>query len=167
MVWWCLSRSPSDSPYIRPSRSPSVGSLHFSPTSFDILSWNFAYDFVLMCHRSSLSVLTLCWFLKELSLFLYTRLQMGHIMVWWCPSGSPSVRVSVRPFSTLFSYMLWHIELKFCTSLCFYVLQIKFECSHFASIFMPPAWKVRRGHLVFGSSVRLFVRLSVCLFVRP
>ena len=28
-------------------------------------------------------------------------------------------------------------------------------------IFMPPAWKVRRGHLVFGSSVRLSVRLSV------
>ena len=51
------------------------------------------------------------------------------------PSDSPSVRVSVRPFSTLFSYTLWHIELKFCTSLCFNVLQIKFECRHFASIF--------------------------------
>ena len=45
------------------------------------------------------------------------------------PSGlRPSVRVSVRPFSALFSYMLWHIELKFCTWLCFNVLQIKFEC---------------------------------------
>ena len=30
-------------------------------------------------------------------------------------------------------------------------------------VFMPPAWKVRRGHLVFGSSVRP----SVCPFVRP
>ena len=65
---------------------------------------------------------------------------MGRIMVWWCPSGSPSVHpsvrpVSVRPFSALFSYMLWHIELKFCTWLCFSVLQIKFECRHFASIF--------------------------------
>ena len=57
-------------------------------------------------------------------------------MVWWCPSGSPSVRlVSVHPFSALFSYMLWHIELKFCTWLCFNVLQIKFECHYFASIF--------------------------------
>ena len=28
-------------------------------------------------------------------------------------------------------------------------------------IFMPRAWKIRRGHLVIGSSVRLFVRLSV------
>ena len=46
-----------------------------------------------------------------------------------------SVRVSVRPFSALFSYTLWHIELKFCTWLCFSVLQIKFECCHFASIF--------------------------------
>ena len=56
------------------------------------------------------------------------------------PSIHPSVRlsvrpVSVRPFSALFSYMLWHIELKFCTWLCFDVLQIKFECRHFASIF--------------------------------
>ena len=72
--------------------------------------------------------------------FLYARLQTGRIMVWWCPSGSPSVRlsvrpVSVRPFSALFSYMLWHIQLKFCTWLCFNVLQIKFECHHFASIF--------------------------------
>ena len=45
---------------------------------------------------------------------LYACLQTGRIMVWWCPS----VRVSVRPFSALFSYMLWHIELKFCTWLC-------------------------------------------------
>ena len=37
--------------------------------------------------------------------------------------------------------MLWHIKLKFCIWLCFTVLQIKFECHQFASIFvgvMPP-----------------------------
>ena len=67
--------------------------------------------------------------------FLYARLQTGRIMVWWCPSVRPSVRLSVHPFSALFSYMLWHIELKFCAWLCFTVLQIKFECRHFASIF--------------------------------
>ena len=32
-------------------------------------------------------------------------------------------------------------------------------------IFMPLAWKVRQGHLVIGSSVRLSVCLSVCPFV--
>ena len=37
-------------------------------------------------------------------------------------------------FSTLFSYMLWHIELKFCIKLCFTVLQINFECRQFTSI---------------------------------
>ena len=52
------------------------------------------------------------------------------------PSVRLSVRpVSVRPFSALFSYMLWHIELKFWTWLCFDVLQIEFDCRHFASIF--------------------------------
>ena len=37
--------------------------------------------------------------------------------------------------------MLWHIELKFCIWLCFIVLQTKFECRQFASMFvgvMPP-----------------------------
>ena len=34
-----------------------------------------------------------------------------------------------------FSFMLWHIELKFCIWLCFTVLQIKFECRQFVSIF--------------------------------
>ena len=79
--------------------------------------------------------------------FLNARLQTGRIMVWWCPSGSPFVRLSVRPsvrpglrpsvrpFSALFSYILWHIELKFCTWLCFDVLQIKSDYRHFASIF--------------------------------
>ena len=32
--------------------------------------------------------------------------------------------------------MLWLIELKFCISLCLTVLQIKFECRQFASIFV-------------------------------
>ena len=39
-------------------------------------------------------------------------------------------------FSALLSYMLWHIELKFCIWLYFTVMQIKFECRLFASIFV-------------------------------
>ena len=39
-------------------------------------------------------------------------------------------------FSALFSYMLWHIEFKFYIWLCFNVPQSKFECRHFASIFL-------------------------------
>ena len=38
-------------------------------------------------------------------------------------------------FSALVFYRLWHIELKFCIWLCFTVLQIKFECRQFPSIF--------------------------------
>ena len=110
-VWWC------------PSVRPSARFLHFSHTCFDTMSWNFAHDFVFMYYRSSLSIVTLRQFLKELC-----RPTLR-------PSVRPSVRVSVRPFSALFSYMLWHIELKFCTWLCFNVLQIKFEYRHFASIF--------------------------------
>ena len=36
---------------------------HFSPTCFGILSWNFAYDFVLLYYRSSSSVINLRQFL--------------------------------------------------------------------------------------------------------
>ena len=54
-------------------------------------------------------------------------------MVWWCPSVRPSVRPS--QFSALFSYMLWHIDLKFCVSLYFYARKIKFECHPFPSLF--------------------------------
>ena len=58
-------------------------------------------------------------------------------MVWWCPSVRPGLRPSVRPsqFSALFSYMLWHIDLKFCVSLYFYARKIKFECHAFPSLF--------------------------------
>ena len=54
------------------------------------------------------------------------------------PSIRPSVRVSVRQsqFSALFSYMLWHIELKFGMSLSSYEHSIKFECRQFPSIFV-------------------------------
>ena len=39
-------------------------------------------------------------------------------------------------FSALFSFMLWHFDLKFCIWLCFTVLQNKFECRQFPSIFV-------------------------------
>ena len=64
---------------------------HFSPSCFNILSWNFVYDFILMYYRSSLSVVTLRQFLKELSLFLnleyrkYTvfRSFLLHASTYW------------------------------------------------------------------------------------
>ena len=87
----------------------------FSLTCFDILSWNFAYDFVSPYYRSSSSVVNLRQFLWELCHF-------WNFEYW---------KYTV---SALFSYMLWHIELKFCIWLCFTVLQIKFECRQFASI---------------------------------
>ena len=58
----------------------------------------------------------------------------GHIIVWWCPSVLVSVRQS--QFSALFSYMLWHTELKYCMSLSSNENSIKFECHQFPSIFV-------------------------------
>ena len=182
---------------------------HFSPTCFDILSWNYAHDFVLMYYRSSLSVVNLRQVLWELcpfwnlnywkhtvfrtfllhaltywveivhmTLFYCTTDQVRvssicinflwelcpfwnfeylkytvfrtflfhalaywaeifHVTLFYCTTDQDrvsSIFVGVMPllelklleiqFSALFSYMLWHIELKFCTWLCSNVLQI-------------------------------------------
>ena len=65
--------------------------LHFSLTCFDILSWNFSYDFLLVYYRSSLSVVNLRQFWGELCPFwnleywkytvFHTFLQ--HAMTYW------------------------------------------------------------------------------------
>ena len=100
---------------------------HFSLTCFDILSWNFAHDFVLLKYRPSSSVVNLRQFLWEL-----------------CPFWN--LEYLKYSFSALFSYML---EIQFFRTFLlhaltywaeifhmtlFNVLQIKFECRHFVSI---------------------------------
>ena len=87
-----------------------------------------------------------------------------------CPSDSPSVCVSVHPFSTLFSYMFWHIQLKFCTWLSLTVLQIKFECCHFASIFegVMPLWTQNIGNVQFSalfSYMLWHIELKFCIWL--
>ena len=183
MVWWCLSVRPSGSPSVRlsvrpsvrpglrPSGSPSASFPHFSPTCYDILSWNFAYDFVLLYYRSSSSVVNLCQVLWELCPFCYLQYRkytvfhtfLLHALTYWAEilhmtlfhCTTDQVRVlsicinflwELCPFwnldtentqySVLFSYILWHVELKFCTWLCFTEIQIKFKCRQFASIFV-------------------------------
>ena len=197
-----------------------------SPTCFDILSWNFAHDFVLMYYRSSLSVVNLCQFLLELCPFWNLKyckytvfhtfllhaltywVEILHMTLFYCTTDQVwvssifippatklggytgitlsvclSIRPSVRPsvcrrarlgkiarlgigcrggyfvplgqphsscvsyapigtqnteniqFSALFSDMLWLIELKICTWLCFTEIKINFDCRQFASIF--------------------------------
>ena len=143
---------------------------HFSLTCFDILIWNFAYDFVSLYFRSSSNVFNLRQVLWELcpfwnleyweytvfrtfllhaltywaeilhmTLFSCTsdQVRMSSICVNFCGSYAPfgTQNTEKRQFSAFFSYMLWHVELKFCIWLCFTVLQIKFECHQFASIF--------------------------------
>ena len=58
-------------PSVRPSVHPSVRHSfpHFSPTCFEILTWNFVYNFILMHVRSSLNVINFRQFLLELCPF--------------------------------------------------------------------------------------------------
>ena len=119
MVWWCPSVRPYVRVSVRPSVHPSVTVFpHFSPTCFDILIWNFVYHVIFMHVRSSSNAINFRHFLQELCSFL----------------TSNSYKYAVFPH--FFSHMLWHIEFKFCIWLCFIVPQSKFECRHFASIFV-------------------------------
>ena len=63
---------------------------------------------------------------------------MPSISVNFCWSYAPFElhTLTNMQFSAHFSYMLWHIELKFCIWLSLTLLQIKFECCKFASIFV-------------------------------
>ena len=123
-VLWYGDVRPGLRPGLRPSvdspsvRSPSAHFPHFSPTCFDILSSNFAHDFVFTV--------------------LQIKFECRHfasIFEGVMPLCELRIKGNVQ-FSTLFSYMLWHIELKFCKWLCFTVLQIKFECRQFALMFV-------------------------------
>ena len=90
---------------------------HFPLTCFDILSWNFAYDFVLLYFRSSLSVVNFRQFLLELCPFWnieywqYTvfRIFLLHALTYWAE--------------------ILHMTF-------FNVLQIKFECHHSMSVWL-------------------------------
>ena len=66
-VLWYGDVRPSGSPSVRPSVRHSF--LHFSPTCFKILSWNFVYHFILMHVRSSSNVINFRQFLLELCPF--------------------------------------------------------------------------------------------------
>ena len=100
-------------PSVRVSVRPSQFSAFFSYMLWYI-ELNFVYDFILMYVKSSSNTINFRLFLQEL-----------------CPIWtSNSYKYAV--FS-LFSYMLRHIELKFCIWLYFNVPQI--ECCHFASIY--------------------------------
>ena len=80
----------------------------------------------------------------ELLYFLYLNFYtpvFRRVVLWYgdvCPSVRPTVRVSVRQsqFSTLFSFMLWRIEMKFGMPLSCYEHSIKFECRQFPSSFI-------------------------------
>ena len=101
---------------------------HFSPSRLDILSWNFAFDFVLMYYRSSLSVFNFRQFLWELCPF-------WNLEYW-----------KYTVFCTFFLHALTYwAEILHMTS--FNVLKIKFECHNSVS-----AW-LFVGPSIFCSSV--------------
>ena len=178
MVWWCPSGSPSirssDSPSVR---SPSAHFPHFSPTCFDILSWNFAHDFVFDVLQIKFDCRHFASIFEGVMPLCELRIKVMHSFPHFSPTCfdilslnfaydfvSPYYRsrsnvVNLRQFMwelclflnleywkyTVFCTFLlnaltyWaeilHMTLFYCTWFCFDVLQIKFDCRQFASIF--------------------------------
>ena len=117
---------------------------HFSLTCFDILSWNFAYDFVLLYYRSSSSVVNLCHFLWELcpfwnlnywkytvsSVFLLHALtywaEILHMTLFYCTTDQvrvSSIFVGVMP---LLELKLLEIQFSALSPTCFDILSSNF-----------------------------------------
>ena len=138
---------------------------HFILTRFNILSWNFAFDFY--CTRdqvwvSSIFVGVMPLLEPRILEYAIFRTFLLHALIYQAEilhmtfftvlqikfqcCQFPSISVGVMPllerrileiqFSALFSCTLWHIELKFCIWFCFTLLQIKFQCCQFRSIFV-------------------------------
>ena len=135
---------------------------HFSLTCLDVLSWNFAYDFVLPYSRSRLIVCNLCQFLWESCPFVELKiLEIHSFPLFICPFSDRtykgmvmSVRVSVRLLDQLSVRISVRISVRvsgcssvseFSTLFSLHALtsskySIKFECLQFPSIsvwFMP------------------------------
>ena len=107
LIWLIFIRPSSDGTYygmvmsVRPSVHPSVrvsvrpsvrhSFPHFSPTCFEILSWNFVYHFILMHVRSSSNVINFRQFLLELCPFWTSnsykyavfRTFLLHALTYW------------------------------------------------------------------------------------
>ena len=92
------------------------------------------------------------WFLKY---FTHTWIRCMHHLPFHVPDHVhrtfPLVLKQTIDLECIMGYYAWHI------------LQpmYKYTMNQKNYFFMPPAWKVRRGHLVIGSSVCLSVRLLV------
>ena len=85
---------------------------------FCYMLWLFAYVFFFQCTTDQIRVSSLC------------------VNYWRRYAPFETRNTENMQFSAFFSNMLWQIELKFCIWRCFNVLQIKFECYQFASIFV-------------------------------
>ena len=165
MVWWCPSVRPGLRPSVRhsfPHFSPtcfdiliwnfvyhfifmhvrsSSNAINFRHFLQELCSFLTSNSFKYAVFRTFLLHALTYWVqILYMTLFLCTTEQdwVSSLCFNFCMSYASLWTKNTRntQFSALFSYMLWHIELKFCIWLCFTVLQIKFECRQFASIFM-------------------------------
>ena len=107
----------------------------------------------------------------HMTLFYRTtdQVQVSSICVNVCGSYAPfgTYNTGNTQFTALFSCMLWHIELKFCIWLCLTVLQIKFDCCQFASIFvgvMPLLERKMMKYKVF-SYMLWHIELKFCIWL--
>ena len=102
--------------------------------------WNLEYWKYTVFRTFLLHALIYSAEILHMTLFNFTtdQVRVPLICVNVCRSYAPfgTYNTGNTQFSALFSYILWHIELKFYIWLCFTVLQIKFECPQFESLFV-------------------------------
>ena len=93
---------------------------------------------------------------------------IAHVNSLWQDLSNFTIILDLVTLTLKFDLLFKNFNLGTCNN--FYTLRdftgtflVTRSFSHGTIIFMPLAWKVRRGHLVIGSSLRLFVCLSIIL----
>ena len=121
--------------YIRPSSDGTyygmvIGSVRLS-VRVSVRQSKFSALFSYMLWHIELKILHVTFFL-----WTFDQVRVSSIFDNFCWSYAPfeTKKTGNTQFSALFSYILWHIRLKFCTWLYFAALQIKCECRQFPSI---------------------------------
>ena len=91
----------------------------FSPTCFDIFSWYFAYDFILLYYRSSLSVVNLRQFLWELGPIWnlnYWQYTVFRSFLWYALTYCAEILHTTLFYRTTNQVRVFSISVNFCRS---------------------------------------------------
>ena len=134
---------------------------HFSLTCLDILSWNFAFDYVLMYYRSSLSVINFRQFLWEFCPFWnldYWKYTVFRTFLWHALTYRAGILHMTLFYCTTDQVRVSSISVNFCVS--YALLELRILKIHSFPHFSPSCFDISSWTFA-NDFVLLFYRSSL------